>query len=78
MHDSNVLVWFTALDNSAKISSVLVVPSLINIPNFTVDTHTKPQWDFVWVFFRICIDLQLTDKLPTVDLGAVGQYITNV
>lgn len=39
--------------------------------------------DFVWVFLRMCIDLQLTnklpitDKLPNVDLRAVGQHIAN-
>ena len=33
--------------------------------------------DFVWVFLRMYIDLQLTDKLPNVDLGAVGRHVGN-
>ena len=33
--------------------------------------------DFVWVFLRMYIDLKITDKRLNVNLGAVGQHVTN-
>ena len=38
---------------------------------------TRNRMDFVWVILRRYIDLQLTDKLPNIEIGAIGQRVAN-
>lgn len=38
---------------------------------------TRNRMDFVWVILRRYIELQLTDKLPNIEIGAIGQRVAN-
>ncbi len=46
------------------------------MPDYALDTHTNPHGFRVGIL-RMYIDLQITDKLLNVDLGAVGQHVAN-
>ena len=54
----------------------LSVLGLTAMPDYALDTHTKPHRFRVGILRRY-IDLQLTDKLPNVEIGAIGQHVTN-